>query len=122
MKNAVLVTGVRGTIGKELIKQLRLNNIDTRIAVRNPQKVFEMDTGGYPVVYFDYQKPDTFYSAFENIESVFLSVPLWCKRLDQLVLPSIQAAKQMGVKKIVTIGAIGVDLGTDTPLSIFEKC
>lgn len=122
MKEAILVTGGTGTIGRELIKQLRSKDICVRIAVRDPQKILEIDTSGCPVVYFDYEKPDTFYHAFENIDSLFLSAPLRCKHLDQLLLPAIQTAKLMGVDQIVTMGAIGVEQGTDTPLSIFEKC
>lgn len=122
MKEAILITGATGTIGKELIKKLQLKDICVRIAVRNPQKVLEFDTGGCPVVYFDYEKPDTFYHAFENIKGLFLSAPLRCKRLDQLLIPAIKKAKEMGVEHIVTLGAIGVEQGYDTPLSIHEKC
>jgi uncharacterized protein YbjT (DUF2867 family) len=43
-------------------------------------------------------------------------------KLDELIMPAISAAKEMGVSHIVSLGAIGMSQGQDSPMSIAEKC
>ena len=122
MRETILVTGATGTVGKEIVKGLLSRDVCVRIAVRTIQKASELEACGCPVVIFDFEKPETFRRAFEGIDGFFLASPMHHPRLDQLLVPAIDCAKRMGVHHIVSLGAIGVDFGVDTPLSIAEKC
>ncbi len=120
MDKIILVTGATGTIGKELLKQLKEQGACVRIGTRDLKKAEGLDTGNCPVVHFDYNKPQTFKSAFHGVSSLFLVTPM-TSRIDELIVPAIDAAKQMGVDHIVSLGSIGSELG-DFPLSIAERC
>lgn len=122
MKEKILVTGATGTIGKELVKQLISQEFCVRIAVRDPEKAAELDTCGCPIVLFDYQKPETFKKAFEGINGLFLATPIMHPRIDELILPAIDSARKLGVEHLVSLGAIGIEQGIDSPLSVVEKC
>ena len=121
MKEKILVTGATGVIGKELVKQLLSGGKCVRIGVHDMLGATEFDTAGCPVVSFDYNRPETFKGAFEGIDGLFLVAPMSCPGLDELILPAIDFAKEMGVRHIVSLGAIGSELN-ETPLSIVEKC
>ena len=122
MKETILVTGASGTIGRELVRYLISNNICVRIAARDEQKVKEFENCGCPVIKFDFEKSETFGKAFEGISGFFLSVPLRYPRIDEFILPAIEAAKKFGVVHIVSLGAIGIGLDRETPLSVLEQC
>jgi uncharacterized protein YbjT (DUF2867 family) len=122
MKEKILVTGATGVIGKELVKQLLGQGFCVRIAVRSPEKAADIDTCGCPLVVFDYTKHETFQRAFEGIDGLFLATPIMSPKLDELIMPAINAAKEMGVSHIVSLGAVGMSQGHDSPMSIAEKC
>lgn len=122
MKETILVTGASSIIGSALVRHLLSNNICVRIAVHKEQSVAEFEGCGCPVVMFDYEKKESLETVFEGISGFFLSVPLKYPRIDDLVLPAIEIAKKHGVVHIVSLGAIGLELDNETPLSILEKC
>jgi uncharacterized protein YbjT (DUF2867 family) len=121
MKETILVTGASGTIGRELVRYLITNNTCVRIAARDEQKIKEFQNSGCPVINFDYEKKNTYDKAFEGISGFYLSVPLWRPCIDELILPAIESAKKHGVTHIVSLGAIGLQLDNETPLSILEQ-
>jgi len=122
MKEKVLVTGATGAIGQEIVKALLTHHVCMRIAVRDTQKMNELNTGRCPVVYFDYGKPQTFKEAFQGITSLFLSAPMNYPRMDELILPALIYARDNGVQHVVSLGAIGSDIESESPLMIAEKC
>ncbi|HON11372.1 MAG TPA: SDR family oxidoreductase [Chitinispirillaceae bacterium] len=121
MKRNFLITGATGTIAREMIKLMISQGICVRIGVRDVLKATQLDTAGCPVVLFDYNKPETFQEAFENINGLFLATPISIPRIDDLLIPALDTAKRMGVDQIVSLGSIGSELN-HTPLSIAEKC
>ena len=122
MKEKILVTGASSTIGSALVRYLLSNNICVRIAVHNEKAESEFEGCGCPVMKFDYTKKESLEKIFEGISGFFLSVPLKYPRIDDLVLPAIEIAKKQGVVHIVSLGAIGLELDNETPLSVLEKC
>jgi uncharacterized protein YbjT (DUF2867 family) len=122
MKETILVTGASSIIGSALVRQLLLNKVCVRIAVHKEQSIGEFEGCGCPVLKIDYEKKESLEKAFEGINGFFLSVPLRYPRIDDLVLPAIEIAKKHGVVHIVSLGAIGLELDNETPLSILEKC
>ncbi len=122
MKETILITGASGTIGRELVRYLLSKKICIRIAARDEKKIPEFVDSNCPIVPFDYEKEETFERAFDGISGIYLSAPIRHPRVDEFVMPAIEAAKQHGVSHIVTLGSIGIELDNETPLSIMEKC
>lgn len=122
MRETILVTGASGTIGRELVRYLLSKKICIRIAARDEKKIPEFNSSNCPIVQFDYEKEETFERAFEGISGIYLSAPIRHPRIDEFIMPAIEAAKQHGVSHIVTLGSIGLEFDNETPLSIMEKC
>lgn len=122
MAENILVAGASGTFGKELVKKLMEYGACIRIGVRNLARAEGMNIGNCPVVILDYEKTETFKTAFEGIEKFFLATPTGYPQIDELIIPVIDAAKSSGVSHLVSLSAAGVQQDSATPLSIAEKC
>lgn len=122
MAENILVAGASGTFGKELVKKLMEYGGCIRIGVRNLARAEGMNIGNCPVVILDYEKAETFKTAFEGIEKFFLATPTGYPQIEELIIPVINAAKESGVSHLVSLSAAGVQQDSATPLSIAEKC
>lgn len=122
MSENILVAGASGTFGKELVKKLMENGACIRVGVRNLARAEGMNLGNCPVVILDYEKAETFKTAFEGIEKFFLATPTGYPQIEELIIPVINAAKESGVSHLVSLSAAGVQQDSATPLSIAEKC
>lgn len=122
MSENILVAGASGTFGKELVKKLMENGACIRVGVRNLARAEGMNLGNCPVEILDYEKAETFKTAFEGIEKFFLATPTGYPQIEELIIPVINAAKESGVSHLVSLSAAGVQQDSATPLSIAEKC
>ncbi len=122
MAENILVAGASGTFGKELVKKLMENGACIRIGIRNLARAEGMNIDNCPVVILDYEKAETFKTAFEGIEKFFLATPTGHPQIEELIIPVIEAAKSSGVSHLVSLSAAGVQQDSATPLSIAEKC
>jgi uncharacterized protein YbjT (DUF2867 family) len=120
MNKKILVTGATGNLGSEVVRQLIEKGEDVRAAVRNPQKAREMDLKSVILVHWDYKRVQTFTAALENVERVVLIAPSGISNPDELINPAINAAKKAGLKHIVLVTAMGVDLNPNHPLQKAE--
>jgi uncharacterized protein YbjT (DUF2867 family) len=122
MKEKILVTGASGVIGREIVRTIIERGNCVRIGMRDVRKAVDMECGICPVIPFDYERPDTFKEAFDGITGFFLATPATHPRIDELVLPAILHARQSGVRHIVSLGSIGVDIDPESPLLVIERC
>lgn len=122
MAENILIAGANGIIGKALTEELLKRKRCIRLGVHSIDKAAGIKNENCPVVIFDYEKPETYKEAFEGIQSVFLATPIRNPRVDQLIIPVINAAKKMGVTNLVTLGTVGLNQESTSPLSILEKC
>lgn len=81
-----------------------------------------MNIGNCPVVILDYEKVETFKTAFDGIEKFFLATPTGYPQIDELIIPVIEAAKAAVSLTWSHLSAAGVQQDSATPLSITEKC
>ncbi len=65
MSDMILVTGVTGNVGKEVINQLIGNGLPVKAAARNLAKTESTDLKETEIVLFDYDRPETFESALD---------------------------------------------------------
>lgn len=105
----VLVFGASGTVGSELVKNLKKKG-HTVLAATSKKDVKDGQ------VYLDITSGDGLKEAFKNIEKAFFLSP--AGYVDQLSIfkPLIQAAKEFKLKKVVLMTAMGVDANEQSPM------
>src|SRR5438128_7621197 len=94
----ILVTGARGTVGSEVVRQLQAKGGRFKVASREPGKA----PAGLEAVVFDLDRPDTLPAALEGIDTVFLLSNVVTSELN-----AVKAAPAAGVKRIVKLSAWG---------------
>lgn len=99
--NRILITGASGTIGTQLVKTLRAQNVSFEILRSSPQP------GGAARV-ASYADPDSLRGAFTGIDTLFVLLPLVPNKLE-LAKHVAAAAKAAGVRHIVRSSGAGAD-------------
>lgn len=115
MAEKILVTGATGTIGKALIKALQQKNATVVAGVTSQEKgrtVFGKET---PFAVLNYENPATFADATAGVTKVFLLGPPLRTDLEQLITPFIRHLKDAGIRRVVYVGALGLDLVKELP-------
>jgi len=107
MSKPVLVTGVTGTIGRDIAKRLSEGGVSVRAGVRDQAKA-KKELPDIALVPFDFENEKMFSAALEGVEKVFLLPPLLPNQLE-LMNRFVDAAKRAGVGHIVKLSAIGID-------------
>ncbi|MBI2212748.1 MAG: SDR family oxidoreductase [Acidobacteria bacterium] len=104
----IIVTGAGGTVGSELVKQLRAANVPFRVAYHSATKVAAAKAGGLDAVSVDFAKPETLAPAFRGAETLFL---LFAGGMGQTEgeIAAVEAAKASGMKRIVKLSVIGAE-------------
>ena len=111
MSTSILVTGASGTIGAELVKQLRARGADfavmsSRSGASEPGKVWG-----------DFADPASLQTAFAGVHTLFLLFPLTPSSFE-LAQNAVEAAQAAGVKHIVRSSGAGAD--ADSPVAIAQ--
>ena len=98
----IFVTGATGTVGSEVVRQLRAAGVPVRAGVRSPQKAVDLQQLGAEVVEFDYARPETFAKALDGVTKVFfLTVSAGFDRESETRF--VQAMKDAGVRHVVKL-------------------
>jgi uncharacterized protein YbjT (DUF2867 family) len=107
MTQTILVTGATGTVGREIIKQLAMQDVHVRAGVHS------VITGenlkrlpGVEIVEIDFRDPNSLHAAFTHIDRLMLITPLSEDQL-QMARNLVEEAKKQGVKHIVKLSALG---------------
>ena len=108
MSKPVLVTGVTGTIGRDIAKRLSEGGVSVRAGVRDKAKARKQFGADIALVPFDFENEKTFSEALEGVEKVFLLPPLLPNQLE-VMNTFVDAAKNAGIRHIVKLSAIGID-------------
>jgi uncharacterized protein YbjT (DUF2867 family) len=103
----ILVTSATGTVGSEVVKQLKNLGLPVTAASRNPAKA-GADLG-VPAAAWHWDQPRSFGEALAGVHTLFLGTPPGTTEELAWGLAAVDAAKAAGVKKIVKLSAIGVE-------------
>lgn len=98
----ILVTGAGGTVGSEVLKQLREGGQPVRAAFHNPQKANEAKAKGIDALAFDFADRDAIAHALKGVDKVFL-LGATQPNQSQLEINVVEEAKKAGVKHIVKL-------------------
>lgn len=114
----ILVLGSTGTVGAGLVEGLVARGADVRAATRSPDG-YAGPRGATPVA-FDATNPETYGEALDGVDRVFLLSPPGHADAHALLAPVVEASVAAGVKRIVTMTAMGVDASDEIPLRRLE--
>lgn len=117
MTSKMLVTGATGTVGSRVVDALADSVLPFRAGVRDP-------TGGeWPEncepIAFDFERPETWGFAFEDVETLFLLRPPSVDR-DHIV-EAVDAAVRTGVSHVVYLSVLGAERNPLLPHWHIEK-
>jgi uncharacterized protein YbjT (DUF2867 family) len=115
----VLVTGATGNIGREVIHFLNeLNQECEIIAAARDVKSAKKEFVGYPSLsfeWFDFENRNSFASACERIDTLFLLRPPHISQVEKYFQPLLLAAKESGIEEIVFLSVQGVEKSSIIP-------
>ncbi|MGH9367391.1 MAG: SDR family oxidoreductase [Thermoanaerobaculia bacterium] len=96
----ILVTGATGTVGQELVKELKAARAPFRVGARSPEKVSTAEA-----VRLDFDRPETFAPALDGVDKLFLLTSGGTEREGA----AVEAAKKAGVKHLVKLSVWGAE-------------
>ncbi|MFD2246078.1 SDR family oxidoreductase [Pontibacter ruber] len=109
MQETILVTGATGSVGREAIKQLSMQDVKVRAGVHSIIKGENLKRlPGVDVVEMEFTNPDSLHAAFTHVDRVFLVTPFTEGEVEMAKI-LIDEAKKRGVKYIVRLSAMGAD-------------
>ena len=115
MERPILVIGASGNVGAEVVRELQTEGRNVRAADIDAAKLSSKFGSTVEAVHFDFSKPETYPSAFEGVESMFLMRPPQISDVKKVMFPAIDAAKQAGVQHIVFLSLIGIEKAKYVP-------
>lgn len=101
----ILVTGASGTVGSEVVKQLREAGAKVRAAFNNPEKAERAKKQGIEAVVFDLNDRSGIAAALKGVDKVFLLGPTVPNQTD-VENNVVEEAKKAGVKHIVKLSVL----------------
>jgi uncharacterized protein YbjT (DUF2867 family) len=84
--------------------------------VRNPAQAREKLAPDAPLAAFDFSRPETFESATQGVDRVFLLGPPMVPGLADLLRPFIEFLKRKGIQRVVYLAALGLEAIPELPL------
>lgn len=117
----ILVTGATGNVGCEVIRLLLSHDCHVCAALRNPDKVQQILGSKIHCVWFDFINPDTWASAFEGVNKLFLVRPPALANVKRQIAPALNAAKLAGVEHIVFVSLLGAERNRVVPHAKIER-
>lgn len=102
----ILVTGAGGTVGSEVLKQLREQGARVRAAFNNPAKAERARKQGIESIVVDYADRASLARALQGVDKVFLLGPT-VPNQSELENNVVDEAKKAGAKHIVKLSVLG---------------
>ncbi|AZZ35509.1 nucleoside-diphosphate sugar epimerase [Bdellovibrio sp. qaytius] len=109
-KDLILVVGASGTVGSEIVRQLKAQGYSVRATTSKPVKENTEE-----LVHVNMATGEGIKAAFENVDKAFLLSPPGFADQYAMVSPLIQEAKRRGLKKVVLMTAKGVNANPSSP-------
>lgn len=120
----ILITGATGNIGFQTIKFLMMNDSNKIIAgvrdIDKAKKLFK-DFRKLEFVHFDFEDPDTFEVATQNIDRVFLLRPPHISDIPKYFKPLMLCFKGQHIKEIVFLSVQGAEKSAVIPHNKIER-
>ena len=112
-----LVIGASGILGSEIVNFLS-KEISLKAGFRDKSKF--VDKQNVESVYFDYENENSIDLALSGIDRVLLMAPPLDFGSYEKLSPVVKKMKNLGIKKVVLISALGMDANDEAPLRKIE--
>lgn len=107
MQETILVTGATGTVGREIIKQLALQDVKVRAGVHSVIKGENLKRlPDVEIVEIEFNRPESLHAAFTHIDCLMLVTPFTEDQVE-MAKNLVDEAKKKEVKHIVRLSALG---------------
>jgi uncharacterized protein YbjT (DUF2867 family) len=107
----ILVTGATGNVGSRMVQDLRERGVPARAFVRDPGKAAAMFGDGVELAAGDFEDTESIYVALDGVDGVFLACSNQPSQVEYETR-MIDAAEEMGVRRIVNLSALGAQIGS----------
>jgi uncharacterized protein YbjT (DUF2867 family) len=107
-QNTILVVGASGTVGSELVRQLKAEGQNVRTMTSKEAK-------GQDAVHVNLATGEGITKAFEGVDRAFFLSPPGYADQYLMLSPLIQEAKRRGLKKVVLMTAMGANANEASP-------
>ena len=104
----ICITGAGGTVGSEVLNQLKSTNTQFRVAYFSAGKADQARSNGIDAAVIDYNQPDTLEEAFAGCDRLFLLGPN-VPNQTELERNAVEAARACGVQHIVKQSVLGAE-------------
>ncbi|HEY4643236.1 MAG TPA: NmrA family NAD(P)-binding protein [Bacteroidota bacterium] len=108
-----LVIGATGTVGSEVVKNLRKKGVDVRALVHTPEKAAQLPNG-VEIAAGDCLKPETLPPALKDVEYVFMLFPI-SEHETKMGLNAVGALKKAAIRRVVYMSVQDVEKKTGIP-------
>ncbi|HXI12695.1 MAG TPA: SDR family oxidoreductase [Thermoanaerobaculia bacterium] len=95
----ILVTGAGGTVGSELVRQLKETNASFRAGHHSKEKLAQATSQGTDAVAIDFAEPGSLRASLEGVDKLFLLSPTTPEGESN----AVKAARAAGVQQIVKL-------------------
>jgi uncharacterized protein YbjT (DUF2867 family) len=121
MSSNILVTGATGNVGAEVVRLLCQDSQPVKVALRDCNAVNDAFSAEVERVHFDFEKPETFRPAFQDVSKLFLMRPPAVADTKQSINPALDAAKEAGVQQVVFLSIQGAEKNPVVPHAQIES-
>lgn len=119
-KGTVLVTGATGTVGRVVVEELVGRGETVRGATRDPERARRSGAPATEWVAFDFERPAGFDAALRGVDRLFLIARPGDDDPARVAGPLVEAMARAGVRRVVSLTALGVDRREDISLRRVE--
>lgn len=116
----ILVTGASGNVGKHVVEELLKKGEEVVAAGTNLEKLKDLFRERVGVVYLDFTDKDSYKSALQDVDRVFLMRPPHLGKPEDLY-PFIAAMKAQNINLVSFLSLMGVEKNTIPPHHKIEK-
>ena len=109
MSFPILVIGALGNVGTEVVKQVLARGGKVRAADIDVIKLQERYGDSVESVRFDFTDPATYAATFKDVKKMFYMRPPHLTNIQRDMNPSMDAAKEAGVRYVVFLSLIGIE-------------
>jgi len=115
MSKPLLVIGALGNVGGEVVTQITARGEKVRAADLDVRKIKARFGESVEAARFDFINSSTYTATFQGVEKMFFLRPPQISNIQRDMKPSMEAAKQAGVKQVVFLSLIGIERARYVP-------
>jgi uncharacterized protein YbjT (DUF2867 family) len=109
MSSPILVIGVLGNVGAEVVREVLARGGRVRAADIDVNRIKERFGDSVDAVRFDFTDPTSYDAAFQGVERMFYMRPPHLTNIPRDMVPSMDAAKAAGVTHVVFLSIISIE-------------